>query len=413
MAFLFLLVILFFLFYTASKRPGFAIAYLLFFQILNKALFDQVGLSSFKYITFIILFPIVFFKINSKDNLKKFKRVFFTNKLVKVYFLLLGYIILYVVALGTEYEFVYLNKFIFPGIILFFSALYFFNDTTIYKDVIIGFIIFSLVTFVFLFIFKDIISMKSITRLDISEEIGIGPIAQGRIAGMLGLTILIFFFNSKKTLHKIFLLGIFSTAFIWLSLSGSRGPTLALMTMFLVYSLLNKNIIKSSIALVTISILVIPFLFYYGVFELALFERLTELSSQEDIESMKRYRRYLIFFDMPIGNFVFGLGPGGWGKHIALKDYSFPHNIIVESIVEHGIIGAIFIFTIIKTGFRQSYKKIKMINSNLYINILILWWGYYLLNTMVSGSFIQGNINFFTLTAILACIYNQKNINAN
>ena len=116
---------------------------------------------------------------------------------------------------------------------------------------------------------------------------------------------------------------------------------------------------------------------------------------------------------MPLGNFIFGLGPGGWGKNIALSDYRFPHNIILESIAEHGIVGAIFIFTVILTGFRLMYKRISKINSNLYMNILLLWWGYYLLNTMVSGGFIQGNINFFTLTAILACIHNQKNIYAN
>jgi O-antigen ligase len=321
--------------------------------------------------------------------------------------------ILYTVALGTEYEFVYLNKFIFPGFILFFSALYFFSDAAIYKEVVFGVVLFSFLTLLFLFLFKGISSMTSFSRLEISEEIGMGPITQGRMAGMLGLTILILFFNSKKTSYKTSFLILFITAFLWLALTGSRGPTLALIVMFLAYSYLTKSIFKFSIALVILSLVSIPVLIYYGVLELALFERLTELSSQEDIESMKRYRRYLTFFDMPLGNFIFGLGPGGWGKKIALSDYSFPHNIIIESIVEHGIMGAIFIFTIISTGFRQFYKRIGKINSNLYMNILMLWWGYYLLNTMVSGSFIQGNINFFTLTAILACIHNQKNIYAN
>ena len=77
--------------------------------------------------------------------------------------------------------------------------------------------------------------------------------------------------------------------------------------------------------------------------------------------------------DLSIGNFIFGLGPGGWGKQIALSDYSFPHNIIIESILEHGIMGAIFIFTVISTGFRQFYKRIGKINSNLYMNILVFF----------------------------------------
>ena len=413
MAFAFLSIVVLFLLFSCYKWPGITVAYLFFFQILNNSMFEQVGLQSFKYITSILLLPILYYNCYSKIKVRVFKKLIFTSIISKVYFLLLLYIILYAFLLGTSYEMVYLTKFIFPGTILFVLALYFFNDAAIYKEVVIGVVLFSFLTLSYLYFFRGITSIINVGRLEISEEIGMGPIVQGRMAGMFGLTILILFFNSKKISYKTSFLILFITAFLWLALTGTRGPTLALIVMFLAYSYLTKSIFKFSIALVILSLVAIPVLIYYGVLELALFERLTELSSQEDIESMKRYRRYLTFFDMPLGNFIFGLGPGGWGKKIALSDYSFPHNIIIESIVEHGIMGAIFIFTIISTGFRQFYKRIGKINSNLYMNILMLWWGYYLLNTMVSGSFIQGNINFFTLTAILACIHNQKNIYAN
>ena len=413
MVFAFLSIVVLFLLFSCYKWPGITVAYLFFFQILNNSMFEQVGLQSFKYITSILLLPILYYNCYSKIKVRVFKKLIFTSIISKVYFLLLLYIILYAFLLGTSYEIVYLTKFIFPGTILFVLALYFFNDAAIYKEVVIGVVLFSFLTLSYLYFFRGITSIINVGRLEISEKIGMGPIVQGRMAGMLGLTILILFFNSKKISYKTSFLILFITAFLWLALTGSRGPTLALTVVFLVYSFLNKSIFKVSIILVTLSILVIPILINYGVLELALFERLTELSSQEDIESMKRYRRYLTFFDMPLGNFIFGLGPGGWGKNIALSDYRFPHNIILESIAEHGIVGAIFIFTVILTGFRLMYKRISKINSNLYMNILLLWWGYYLLNTMVSGGFIQGNINFFTLTAILACIHNQKNIYAN
>ena len=409
----FLAIIILFLIYSSFKWPGITIAYLFLFQIFNNLIFDQVGLQSVKYVTFIVFLPIVYFKHFSRQKVFEFKKLLFRSTISKVYFLLLFYIMFYTLYVGTSYETLYLRKFIFPGTVFFILALYFFNDAAIYKEVVFGVVLFSFLTLLYLFLFKGISSMTSVSRYDISEEIGIGPISQGRMAGMLCLTILILFFNSKKTLYKISLVLLFCIAFTWLSLTGSRGPTLSLIAVFLAYSYLNKSIFKFSIALVILSLVAIPVLIYYGVFELALFERLTEFSSQSDIESMKRYRRYLIFFDLPIGNFIFGLGPGGWGKQIALSDYSFPHNIIIESILEHGIMGAIFIFTVISTSFRQFYKRIGKINSNLYMNILVLWWGYYLLNTMVSGSFIQGNTNFFTLTAILACIYNQKNVYAN
>jgi O-antigen ligase len=412
MEFAFLTIVILFLLYSCFKWPGIAISYLFFFQILNNLIFEQVGMESVKYITFVVILPLLYFKYNSRSKALEFKRLLFNSVISKVYFFLLFYIFLYTILLGTNYETLYLKKFIFPGTIFFVLALYFFNDIDIYKEVVIGVIIFSLLTLIFLYYFKGISSMLGTDRLEISDEIGMGPIVQGRMAGMLGLTLLVLFLKSNKFLYKFYLILLFILSFIWLALSGSRGPAVALSIMILVYSILNRSIFKVSISIFIFSLIAIPILANYGIFDFALFERLTELSSQEDIESMHRFRRYLIFFDMPPKTFIFGLGPGGWGKHIALSPYRFPHNIIVESLVEHGVVGAVFIFTVLLTGFRQLYKKISNINSNLYINIILLWWGFYFLNTMVSGGFIQGNINFFTLTAILACINNKKSINA-
>ena len=411
----FFLIIVAFLFFSSIKWPGITLAYLFFFQILNNGIFDLVGLQSFKYATFVFFAPLVFYKTYSKDKFRSFKKLLFTSSISKAYFFLLFYITLYAFSISTSYEINYLIKFIFPGTIFFVLALYFFNEIKIYKEVVFGVILFSFVTLGYLYLFKGLASIINVARLSISQEIGMGPIVQGRMAGMLCLTTIIMFFNSRKVIHKSSFMLMFIPAFLWLSVAGSRGPLLALLIVVVVYSFLKKRTIALSTSFIILSVMFTPIFLKYGVFDLALFERLNEVSSTNDITSMERYRRYLIFLSLPIEDLILGLGPGGWGKEIALlskSDYRFPHNVVLESIAEHGFVGAIFIFTVILTGFRQLIKNIKNNTSNLYMNILLLWWFYYFLNTLVSGGYIQGNINFFTLTSILACINIKRHINA-
>ena len=157
-------------------------------------MFEQAGLQSFKYITSILLLPILYYNCYSKIKVRVFKKLIFTSIISKVYFLLLLYIILYAFLLGTSYEIVYLQKIIFPVTIFFVLALYFFNDAAIYKEVVIGVVLFSFLTLSYLYFFRRITSIINVGRLEISEETGMGPIVQGRMAGMFGLTILILFF---------------------------------------------------------------------------------------------------------------------------------------------------------------------------------------------------------------------------
>ena len=156
--------------------------------------------------------------------------------------------------------------------------------------------------------------------------------------------------------------------------------------------------------MVVLSVVLIPILIYSGALELTTFERLLELRDQDGLESIERYNRWIIFLNLPIENYVLGLGPGGWGKYINNEPYSFPHNIVLESIIEHGIVGVVFIFTALFNGIKITLKILRNNSSNTFIIIMALWWVYYSLNTMVSGSFIRGNMTFFTLTAVLTCV---------
>lgn len=404
MSFVFFLVIIVFLAYCSIRRPGIAIAYVFFFPLLNNIMFEQVGLESLTYGSFAVLIPILYYKIHSKKRSKIFKIILATNAISRVYFILLTYIVLYTITVGSDYEFGYLQRFIFPGTILFILAHYFFNDDGVFKDIVLGVIIFSITTLLFLYLFKNFTSISEIERLEISESIGMGPIAQGRMAGMLCLTVIIWMFKVDKRIHRAILLLIFLLSFTWLGLTGTRGAFLALFLTIFFYIFFNANAFKTISRLVVLSVVLIPILIYSGALELTTFERLLELRDQDGLESIERYNRWIIFLNLPIENYVLGLGPGGWGKYINNEPYSFPHNIVLESIIEHGIVGVVFIFTALFNGIKITLKILRNNSSNTFIIIMALWWVYYSLNTMVSGSFIRGNMTFFTLTAVLTCV---------
>ena len=181
----FFLIIVAFLFFSSIKWPGISLAYLFFFQILNNGIFDLVGLQSFKYATFVFFAPLVFYKTYSKDKFRSFKKLLFTSSISKAYFFLLFYITLYAFSISTSYEINYLIKFIFPGTIFFVLALYFFNEIKIYKEVVFGVILFSFVTLGYLYLFKGLASIINVARLSISQEIGMDPIVQGRMADVV------------------------------------------------------------------------------------------------------------------------------------------------------------------------------------------------------------------------------------
>ena len=76
-------------------------------------MFEQVGLESLTYGSFAVLIPILYYKIHSKKRSKIFRIILATNAISRVYFILLTYIVLYTITVGSDYEFGYLQRFIF------------------------------------------------------------------------------------------------------------------------------------------------------------------------------------------------------------------------------------------------------------------------------------------------------------
>ena len=140
--------------YAIKTKPGITLAYLLFFQRLNKLLFDAIELGELRYITTLLFLPMIYLLHNRKRvfnlNISNFKK----NKITWGYILLAMYMVFYAFYIGTQYEMNFIKSFLFPGIIVFTVGAVFFFNYKMYKDLFYGIIIFAVVTMIALLFFK-------------------------------------------------------------------------------------------------------------------------------------------------------------------------------------------------------------------------------------------------------------------
>ena len=129
-----------------------------------------------------------------------------------------------------------------------------------------------------------------------------------------------------------------------------------------------------------------------------------ELTDFQNIEGMTRYYRWQLFFKYYPENFIFGLGPGGWGKYVMFGEYRYPHNIIIEFFLMYGLLGLTSFFLISLTCFNSIIKILRNNEISLNIKSIGLAWVFYFIAAMFSGSFIYGNLSFFIFSGLLVGI---------
>jgi len=76
---------------------------------------------------------------------------------------------------------------------------------------------------------------------------------------------------------------------------------------------------------------------------------------------MRRYDRWIIFFDLSFKNLLFGLGVDGWSKYLGFYDY--PHNVFIDFVANYGLVGLVS-FTLIVYAFFKVTKKV--FSNNIY-----------------------------------------------
>ncbi|MEH0158142.1 O-antigen ligase family protein [Limibacter armeniacum] len=262
---------------------------------------------------------------------------------------------------------------------------------------------------ILLAIFK--IALNGLNGIDRLSVAGGGPIVFARWV-ISGCTILFYTIDKKYKTIKIAILVISSSLVI---LAGSKGPIIGIiLSVGLLYFIQQRKLLRSLIPITILSFLVL-FVILPNVAEF-LPGRLQHMADIDKIingtSGQARLDFYTKSFQM-IGQHPFGVGIGNWaieymqisGREDVRLGY-YPHNIIVETFAEGGvIIGLLLIFILCYTfiitrrGLRLTQK-----DQSQYIKLSFILFCFYLINSCVSGDLNDARFMFLYMSLTISSI---------
>jgi hypothetical protein len=330
-----------------------------------------------------IVFAIVFFTLlvvnhdNIRINYNLFYFVFYINFIIFLSFLLSEY------SLYSQYKlFFLLYKFNLLIFIPFFIPL----------NKVISFIygiIFALMLAIIIFLF---FSVQNFTIFDSNNRLEVGilnPIWISRISLEFLLLILLIVRPKFKT---IIFLG--SLILIILYASGSKGAIISFLITILFLIFKDSKTSTKILSFFTLSVSFILFLVFLSSFiesdyiKERFFTLIPEGNEQKLLEDNRAvFIPFLInnFFESNLITILFGSGLGNSGFFMFGSNFNiryYPHNSIVEILLELGLINLIVIL----------YITVKFIisNNSVFVYLLI----YFIINSLFSGDFILNEFVF-------------------
>lgn len=319
------------------------------------------------------------------------------SKLDRLQVVVLIFLILYSIRLVYDYYYggkmirnepsVYMIYF-FAGTFLPFIALtsvksrqYHFSESVM----TIIYYILSIIAIYFVFEFRFLIG-TDFGRLQ-RAEFGINPL----LVGYLGSMVLVFSivrFRNYGRLYKVVIIFIIILSVILLSISGSRGPIIAVGVPVIIYVLFSNINLQSKILfifIIILSIIILPI-----VFEMIGSSAIRRLSRTDLSDSEERFitlsQTLHLFYAYPLT---------GYG--IELPQGRHPHNFILESFLTMGLVGGVlfiymYIASLNKAIFNIRHNKLVQL-SMLYIAVSV--W------VMFSSTIYFMNIYWILLALIL------------
>ena len=106
------------------------------------------------------------------------------------------------------------------------------------------------------------------------------------------------------------------------------------------------------------------FVYYLPANGIALISELFRISPENILGQRSQIYSYISNNLISFENIVFGVGFEGWAAQLKNFELSSPHSLFFELIVGNGIIGFIYIFSVVYTVFRNLYILLKQISTN-------------------------------------------------
>lgn len=392
------ILIILILFLIANLKKEYILSLFLEGHILLK-LIQKYSLIQNEVFSFAVYFGLIGIILIFKQKIK----VYNVLKLYGIYFLFLLYIYLSIQysldKLYGQEKFISFFKISFP--ILFFSSIIIQNKNN-YINMLEALVNLAIITGLITLIYIYMDTGKFIARLGTTEAqkiqfLGVSlsvSIWFGRrmVLGVIASIALLFVNSSKKNYLKMISLGIFSL------LSVSRGPILSLLVILIFICIQEKQKIKNNIRIIIpiIFLLIMLLIFFYREIGVVFFR----IFNYSDKNVGSRIEALIIGVKSFTSNPIMGIGLGGYKFLNPILKY--PHNIILEIIVELGLIGIFFIwilFSFLNINFYKIYIAKKTKNKKVFLFSVYIFI-FSIVNGLVSGNIASNEYVFFSIVLL-------------
>ncbi len=341
-------------------------------------------------ISFLLLIAIYLFTINNG----KYLLTIFSNKLLIILFLIIA-----IPSISLTYshnpsfgilKIINLIIGLIPAII---GMIIIVNnyESEIFENVVLVFSVICVLSVVIINFF-DLFDQSKIYSFSFTRW---SHVIYGRFISSFGLLLLLLFIQNKKKIYFLFYLICLEGTIV----SGFRAGTIGLI-LFSLLILISNVTDKNRLFLInTILFLLISFIFLMPV---KLSERYSSLINSFivddyiDISLNSRFIMWEIGLKMFLQNPLFGVGLGGFNQQIVNDavgiPINYPHNIIIESAAELGIIGLILIGFILYIIFKNSLE----------INKIFIWYFLFALLLSLSSKDLTTNTMLFCGIGLVA-----------
>jgi len=396
------IIILTLIYSTYKKKIGYILSLFLVFPYLLPTTLIEAG-----FIPHALLVRLSFFLVVLAISIDyKNKQFNLLNNPVGISYLALIFSIIYFNSTSDynynfEFSDFYISLLLY-NFIPFFIGLYLTNSKERIKGFVFSISIWATLYIVFIITYTNFANINYLDRFSFVDETGFDTITTSRLSAIILISSLLMLKTKKLLLLTIPLL--ISSTFLLL-ITGQRGTLLGIIFCIAIYYIFSKySTIKNIIYKISIITVIIALFTFIDLNKFEVFNRFSEL---KDYESFERYQDYFEVWEIFESNsFVFGEGSLGY---YFLTGRVYPHNIVLEAIVDYGLLGFVSIVIMIIYGLIYSIKLIRFNEYDINNQVVAYIWIMLLISVLVSGSFVSNSI-FFIFTGILVNCYKTSNI---
>lgn len=379
-------------------RPGIVLAYILVFQTTNNTFFSELNLINFKDVFVIVLLTLLFI-IHFNFSLPLRNIIYFLrNKVTFGLLIIVLYMLIQFILNNSVHLSQVVNRFL-PILLLLIVAAISFKNKIFIKDFVFGILIFGFLSFSFMYLFKDLGLSIINDRSSVLSATGFDSITFGRFSGIIFIVSGFFTLYTKKSALKLFSVFNMLFALFGIFASGTKGVMVAIVLSIGIFIAIHNNF-KKGLLIAILSILSVLFIIQIFSFEnITVFIRFIELKEEGvgyGTSTGVRILYFLTALQIFPDNFFLGLGTSGF----LLEFGDYPHNMLLEFLIDYGILGLLSLILILFTNFKFSYNILRAKHFNYQYYCIIVIWLFLFIHTMFSGD-ITRNALFWIFTGVM------------